>query len=404
MTIRDNDGAAPEARVSLVNDPRARGIFFQVLLLAIIIFVGWTIVNNTIGNLQRQNIASGYGFLDRTAGFGTSQSLIEYTESSTYGDALVVGFLNTLLVAVIGISLATLLGFVIGVARLSKNWVIGKLAYWYVEILRNIPLLLQIFFWYFAVLRAVPDKRSKWSLFDTFHLNVAGLWMPEPIYAPGAGIVGFALIGAIVASLGIGRWSRRRQEATGQQFPVFLTAIGLIIGLPVIAFLAAGMPITLEHPVFVETGPLLRQGFTLGTGMTLIPEFLALTLALTIYTSAFIAEIVRAGIQAVSHGQTEAASALGLRSSPTLRLVIVPQAMRVIIPPLTSQYLNLTKNSSLAVAVGFPDLVSMGGTVLNQTGQAIEVIAVWMAIYLSLSLITSAFMNWYNQKMALVER
>ena len=404
MTIRDNDGAEPEARVSLVNDPRARGIFFQVLLLAIIIFVGWTIVNNTISNLQRQNIASGFGFLDRNAGFGTSQSLIEYTEASTYGDALVVGFLNTLLVAVIGIILATLLGFVIGVARLSKNWVIGKLAYWYVEILRNIPLLLQIFFWYFAVLRAVPDKRSKWSLFDTFHLNVAGLWLPEPIYAPGAGIVGFALIGAIVASLGIGRWSRRRQEATGQQFPVFLTAIGLIVGLPVIAFLAAGMPITLEHPVFVETGPLLRQGFTLGTGMTLIPEFLALTLALTIYTSAFIAEIVRAGIQAVSHGQTEASSALGLRASPTLRLVIVPQAMRVIIPPLTSQYLNLTKNSSLAVAVGFPDLVSMGGTVLNQTGQAVEIIAVWMTIYLSLSLITSAFMNWYNQKMALVER
>ncbi|WP_439528622.1 amino acid ABC transporter permease [Pannonibacter sp.] len=404
MTIRDNDGAEPEARVSLVNDPRARGIFFQVLLLAMIVFAGWTIVNNTISNLQRQNIASGFGFLDRNAGFGTSQSLIAYTEASTYGDAIVVGFLNTLLVAVIGIILATLLGFVIGVARLSKNWVIGKLAYWYVEILRNVPLLLQIFFWYFAVLRAVPDKRSKWSLFDTFHLNVAGLWMPEPIYAPGAGIVGFALIGAIVASLGIGRWSRKRQEATGQQFPVFLTAIGLIIGLPVIAFLATGMPITLEHPVFVETGPLLRQGFTLGTGMTLIPEFLALTLALTIYTSAFIAEIVRAGIQAVSHGQTEAASALGLRASPTLRLVIVPQAMRVIIPPLTSQYLNLTKNSSLAVAVGFPDLVSMGGTVLNQTGQAIEVIAIWMLVYLSLSLITSAFMNWYNQKMALVER
>lgn len=404
MTIRDNDGASSDTRVSLVNDPRVRGIFFQVLLLAVIVFAGWTIVSNTITNLQRQNIASGFGFMDRTAGFGTSQSLIEYTESSTYGDALMVGFLNTLLVAVIGIILATLLGFVVGVARLSKNWVISKLAYWYVEILRNIPLLLQIFFWYFAVLRAIPDKRSKWSLFDTFHLNVAGLWLPEPIYAPGASTVGFALIAALVVPFVIKGWARRRQEATGQQFPVFLTALGLIIGLPVVAFFAAGMPITLEHPVFVETGPLLRQGFTLGTGMTLIPEFLALTLALTIYTSSFIAEIVRAGIQAVNHGQTEASHALGLRPSPTLRLVIVPQAMRVIIPPLTSQYLNLTKNSSLAVAIGFPDLVSMGGTVLNQTGQAVEIIAVWMTIYLSLSLITSAFMNWYNQKMALVER
>lgn len=404
MTIRDNDGASSDTRVSLVNDPRVRGIFFQVLLLAVIVFAGWTIVSNTITNLQRQNIASGFGFMDRTAGFGTSQSLIEYTESSTYGDALMVGFLNTLLVAVIGIILATLLGFVVGVARLSKNWVISKLAYWYVEILRNIPLLLQIFFWYFAVLRAIPDKRSKWSLFDTFHLNVAGLWLPEPIYAPGASTVGFALIAALVVSFVIKGWARRRQEATGQQFPVFLTALGLIIGLPVVAFFAAGMPITLEHPVFVDSGPLLRQGFTLGTGMTLIPEFLALTLALTIYTSSFIAEIVRAGIQAVNHGQTEASHALGLRPSPTLRLVIVPQAMRVIIPPLTSQYLNLTKNSSLAVAIGFPDLVSMGGTVLNQTGQAVEIIAVWMTIYLSLSLITSAFMNWYNQKMALVER
>ncbi|MEH0075154.1 amino acid ABC transporter permease [Pannonibacter sp. Pt2] len=403
MTTREN-GAASSSRGSLVNDPHVRGIFFQLLLITVLVVVGYVIVSNTIANLQRQNIASGFGFLDRVSGFGTSQSLIEYSESSTFGDALLVGFLNTLLVAVIGIMFATVFGFVVGVARLSKNWVISRLAYCYVELLRNIPLLLQIFFWYFAVLRAVPGKREKWSLFDTFHLNIAGIWLPKPLFGPGSSAIGIALIIAIVASIVIKTWARKRQEATGQQFPVFLTAFGLIIGLPLIAYLASGMPVSFEHPVFNDSGPILQRGFTLGTGMTLIPEFLALTLALAIYTSAFIAEIVRAGIQAVNHGQTEAAHALGLRNAPTLRLVIIPQAMRVIIPPLTSQYLNLTKNSSLAVAIGFPDLVSLGGTVLNQTGQAIEVIAIWMVIYLSLSLITSAFMNWYNQKMALVER
>ncbi|ALV29168.1 amino acid ABC transporter permease [Pannonibacter sp. Q-1] len=403
MTTRDN-GAASSSRGSLVNDPHVRGIFFQLLLVAVLVTVGYVIVTNTIANLQRQKIASGFGFLDRIAGFGTSQSLINYSETSTFGDALLVGFLNTLLVAVIGILCATILGFLIGVARLSKNWVISQLAYWYVEVLRNIPLLLQIFFWYFAVLRSVPDKRDRWSLFDAIHLNIAGLWMPKPVFEPGSSAIGIALLIAIAAVAVIKTWARKRQEATGQQFPVFLTALGLIIGLPLVAYLASGMPVSFSHPVFNDTGPLLQRGFTLGTGMTLIPEFLALTVALAIYTSAFIAEIVRAGIQAVSHGQTEAANALGLRNAPTLRLVIIPQAMRVIIPPLTSQYLNLTKNSSLAVAIGFPDLVSLGGTVLNQTGQAIEVIAIWMAVYLSLSLITSAFMNWYNQKMALVER
>ncbi|WP_299470703.1 amino acid ABC transporter permease [uncultured Roseibium sp.] len=404
MSVMEQDSAGAPARASLMNDPKVRGYFYQVLLVVLLLTFGYIIVTNTVANLERQNIASGWGFLGNTAGFGIIQSLASYSETSSYGQAIFVGFLNTLLVAVVGIFCATIVGFVVGIARLSNNWVISRLAYCYVELIRNVPLLLQIFFWYFAVLRAVPGKREKWSLFDTFHLNIAGLRGPKPIWEPGAEFIGYALIIAIIATVAVSRWARKRQEETGQQFPMFWTAVGLIVGLPVITYFITGMPMQLEHPNFVETGPRLRQGFELGVGMNLIPEFLALTAALAIYTAAFIAEIVRAGIQAVSHGQTEAAHALGIRQGPTLRLVIIPQAMRVIIPPLTSQYLNLTKNSSLAVAIAFPDLVSVGGTVLNQTGQAIEIIGIWMAVYLSLSLLTSAFMNWYNQRMALVER
>lgn len=404
MSVMEQDSAGAPARASLLNDPKARGLFFQVILIAALVFFGYFIVSNTITNLERQNIASGWGFLENTAGFGTNQSLVTYSETSSYGRAIYVGFLNTLLVAGVGIFFATIIGFVVGVARLSNNWVINRIAYCYVELVRNVPLLLQIFFWYFAVLRSIPAKRDKWSLFDTFHLNIGGLRLPKPIWEPGSEWIGFALIAGIIASVLVSRWARKRQEATGQQFPMFWTALGLIIGLPVITYLVTGMPMTIEHPNFVETGPILRQGFELNVGINVIPEFLALTAALSIYTASFIAEIVRAGIQAVSHGQTEAAHALGLRNGPTLRLVVIPQAMRVIIPPLTSQYLNLTKNSSLAVAIAYPDLVSMGGTVLNQTGQAIEIIGIWMAVYLSLSLLTSAFMNWYNQRMALVER
>ncbi len=405
MSVQEQHTAGPPARASLINDPKARGLFYQILLVLALVALGYFIVTNTLDNLERQNIASGWDFLNTTAGFSIIQALVSYSETSSYGQALFVGFLNTLLVAVIGIFFATIIGFIVGVARLSNNWVISRLAYCYIELLRNIPLLLQIFFWYFAVLRAVPGKQEKWSfLFGWFGLNITGLRGPKPVFAPGSEFIGYALIIGIIATIIVARWARKRQEATGQQFPIFWTGIGLIIGLPVLAYFLSGMPISLDFPVFVETGPKLRQGFQLGTGFNVIPEFLALTAALALYTASFIAEIVRAGIQAVSHGQTEAAHALGIRPGPTLRLVVIPQAMRVIIPPLTSQYLNLTKNSSLAVAIAFPDLVSVGGTVLNQTGQAIEIIAIWMIIYLSLSLITSAFMNWYNQRMALVER
>ncbi|POF29296.1 general L-amino acid transport system permease protein [Roseibium marinum] len=404
MSVMEQDSAGAPARASLMNDPKARGIFYQLVLVVAVVALGYFIVSNTITNLERQNIASGWSFLENTAGFGTNQSLVPYSETSSYGRALYVGFLNTLLVAAIGVFFATLIGFIVGIARLSNNWVINRLAYCYVELVRNIPLLLQIFFWYFAVLRSIPGKREKWSIFDTFHLNIGGLRLPKPVWEIGSEWMGYALILGIIASFFVTRWARKRQEDTGQQFPVFWSGVGLIVGVPVITYFVTGMPMTLEHPNFVESGPILRQGFELNVGINVIPEFLALTAALSIYTASFIAEIVRAGIQAVSHGQTEAAHALGLRNGPTLRLVIIPQAMRVIIPPLTSQYLNLTKNSSLAVAIAYPDLVSMGGTVLNQTGQAIEIIGIWMAVYLSLSLITSAFMNWYNQRMALVER
>ena len=405
MSVQEQHTAGAPARASLLNDPKVRGLFYQILLVTALVALGYFIVTNTLANLARQNIASGWDFLDTTAGFGIIQALVPYSETSSYGQALFVGAINTILVAAIGIIFATIIGFIVGVARLSNNWVISRLAYCYIELLRNIPLLLQIFFWYFAALRAVPGKQDKVSfLFGLFHLNITGLRGPKPVFAPGAEFIGYALILGIVLTVIISRWARKRQEATGQQFPTFWTGVGLIVGLPVLAYFFSGMPVSLNYPEFVDTGPRLQRGFQLGTGFNVIPEFLALTAALSLYTATFIAEIVRAGIQAVSHGQTEAAHALGIRPGPTLRLVVIPQAMRVIIPPLTSQYLNLTKNSSLAVAIAFPDLVSVGGTVLNQTGQAIEVIALWMVVYLSLSLITSAFMNWYNQRMALVER
>jgi general L-amino acid transport system permease protein len=394
MAVQDT--AADSARGSIFYDPKIRGLFFQLLLIAVLLFAGYEIVSNTMANLARQNIASGFNFLHTTAGFGIIQSLIDYSEESSYGRALVVGFLNTLLVAFIGVFVATILGFIIGIARLSPNWVISRIAYVYIEIVRNIPLLLQIFFWYFAVLRAVPNPRDSFALPGDIFLNNRGIFAPRPIFEDGSGLAGIALLIAIVGTFFVAHWARKRQEATGEQFPVFLTAVGLIIGLPLIALIIMGFPIGVDYPEL--------KGFNFVGGLKVTPEFMSLLLALSIYTAAFIAEIVRAGILAVSHGQTEAAHALGLRANPTLRLVVVPQAMRVIIPPLTSQYLNLTKNSSLAVAIAYPDLVSVGGTILNQTGQAIEIIGIWMVVYLSLSLLTSAFMNWYNQRMALVER
>ena len=382
MAVQDGIESSQKAS-SFIYDPKVRSLFSQAVLIAVLIWLGYSVVQNTIANLERQNIASGFGFLDTTAGFAVGQSLIAYSEASSYGRTFVVGLLNTLLVSVIGIAIATVLGFIFGIARLSNNWVISKIAYVYVEVMRNLPLLLQIFFWYFAVLRSVPGPRESITVFDSIFINNRGLKLPKPLYEPGAGLVGISILVAIAAVWLLRRWARKRQMATGEQFPVFQWAVAILFGLPLVAFYLTGSPVSFEYPEL--------RGFNF--------------LALSVYTGAFIAEIVRAGILAVSRGQTEASYALGLRPGPTLRLVVIPQALRVIIPPLTSQYLNLTKNSSLAVAIAYPDLVSVfAGTTLNQTGQAVEILGMTLAVYLTLSLLTSALMNWYNRRVALVER
>jgi general L-amino acid transport system permease protein len=379
------------------NNPQTRAIAFQVIALAVTVAVGLAIFENTQANLRRLGIASGFGFLSSPSGFDIIQTLIPYSATSSYGRVFWVALLNTLLVSAMGIVLATLLGFVIGVARLSKNWLISRLALVYIETFRNIPLLLQIFFWYFAVLRAMPAPRQSLSAGDAVFLNIRGLYLPAPLVQPGFGWVVAAFGIAVVSAWLVARWARLRQRSTGQQFPTLSVSLALLFGLPLLTFWLAGSPLVWQVPEL--------QGFNFQGGWVVIPEMASLLLALTVYTAAFIAEIVRAGIQAVSHGQTEASFSLGLNSGMTLRLIILPQALRVIIPPLTNQYLNLTKNSSLAAAIGYPDLVSsFAGTVLNQTGQAIECIAITMAVYLTISLLISLAMNWYNRRVALVER
>ncbi|HET8790917.1 MAG TPA: amino acid ABC transporter permease [Modicisalibacter sp.] len=387
----------PRQKPPFWRDPAKRALFFQaVLLLAVVGSIG-AIVSNTLNNMQAMGISTGFGFLDDRAGFGIIQSLIDYSPASSYGRTFVVGLLNTLLVSALGVVAATILGFLIGIARLSPNWLLARLASAYIETFRNIPLLLQIFFWYFAVLRALPSPRDSISLGEAIFLNVRGLVMPEPMFQPGLVWTQVAVVVAIIASIVLIRWNRKRQDATGERVPAGWISLGLIIGLPLLVFLISGRPLTWAMPEL--------QGFNFKGGMTIIPEFMALWLALSIYTAAFIAEIVRSGIQAISHGQTEAARALSLSNGFTLRLVVIPQAMRVIIPPLTSQYLNLIKNSSLATAIGYPDLVAVfAGTTLNQTGQAVEVIMMTMAVYLTISLLVSMFMNWFNARVALVER
>ncbi len=382
---------------ALLTDPQVRAWVFQVVAVLAVVALGWYLFHNTQSNLAQRGILSGFGFLEQSAGFGISQHLIDYTESDSYSRVFLIGLLNTLLVSVIGIVLATLLGFVIGVARLSPNWLVNKLATVYIEIFRNIPPLLQIFFWYFAVLLPLPGPKQSLSIGDTFFLSNRGLNIPAPSMAEGFWPFLITLGLALLAVLLMARWAHRRFEASGQAFPALLSGLGMLVLLPALAVLIFGSP-------FHWTVPELK-GFNFRGGLVLIPELLALTLALTVYTAAFIAENVRSGIQAVSHGQTEAARSLGLKPGVTLRMVIIPQALRVIIPPLTSQYLNLVKNSSLAAGIGYPDMVSLfAGTVLNQTGQAIEVIAITMSVYLSISISISLLMNWYNKRIALVER
>lgn len=396
MADEQQTGELP-SKPPLWSDPKFRALIFQILISAALALFVVYIVRNTLHNMELRGISTGFGFLGTEAGFGILQSLIEYDETHTYGRTFLVGLLNTLLVSALGVFFATLLGFVMGVARLSPNWLIARIATAYVEIFRNIPLLLQIFFWYFAVGINLPHPRQSLALGEFAFLSNRGVFVPRPEFGETFWITLVALAVAIVAVITLVKWARKRQEATGRIFHTFYTSLAILFGLPAIVFFVTGSPLSWEMPVL--------RGFNFVGGISIIPELFSLTLALTVYTGTFIAETVRAGIQSVSHGQTEAAYAVGLRPSWTLRLVIIPQAMRVIIPPLTSQYLNLTKNSSLAAAVGYPDLVAVfAGTTLNQTGQAVEIIAMTMAVYLTISLLISMFMNWYNAKMALKER
>ena len=397
---------------ALVFDARARSLFFQLLVAIAIIFMIVMAVLNARDNLAAQNKAFSFDFfydpsnIQILTTFGTW--LLDYKPgSSSVFDVFLLSIANTLVVAIAGIIFATVWGFLLGIFRLSSNFVLRSFATIYVELLRNIPLLLQIFFW-IAVLRLVaPSGRGAHATLipGLLQFDAKGIYGPFPIVESGFWMTIAAFVIACIASVIYAKRARKKQDATGQPSPVFLVSTAMIIGLPVLVFVITGRPITLEWPNYVTEGPVFKRGFELGIGSYIAPEFMAMFLALFTYTAAFIAEIVRAGIQAVPKGQSEAAAALGLTEGQAMRKVILPQAFRVIVPPLTSQYLNLTKNSSLAAAIGYPELVAVfAGTILNQVGRAIEIIAVVILVYLTISLLTSAFMNWFNNRVALVER
>ncbi|MCX7306506.1 MAG: amino acid ABC transporter permease [Afipia sp.] len=368
------------------------GVFIQIAFVIVLFGIGYEIVANARENLQAQRIASGFGFLSNTAGFGVSQSLIPYSESDTYARVFLVGLVNTLVVSIIGIVFASIFGLAVALGRLSPNWLLSKISAGYVELIRNLPLLFQILFWYLAVLATLPGPRQSVSLLGSVFISNRGLVMPRPIAQGSFGVVLVALVIGIVASLVMRAYARHRLFKYGQKLEIWWFVAAMLFGLPLLVTMIFGAPIKFEMPEL--------KGFNFAGGSRIVPEFVALLLALSTYTGAFIAEIVRAGIQAISKGQMEAGSSLGLSRGETLRLVIIPQALRVILPPLTNQYLNLTKNSSLAVAIGYPDLVSVfAGTALSQTGQAVEIIALTMGVYLLISLVTSAIMSFYGWRL-----
>jgi general L-amino acid transport system permease protein len=377
-------------------DPRKRAIIFQFLSIGVVGLIVWYLVSNTVVNLQKQSIATGFGFLQKEAAFEIGESLIPYSAADTYIRALLVGALNTIKVSFVGIVVTLLLGTIIGVARLSTNWLVAKLSAIYIEVMQDLPILLQLVFWYAIFYESLPPPSEALCPGAGIYLCKRGVAFTIPEAHPAHLFMLFAFLGACVAAYFIRRWARKRQERTGQYFPVFRVSLALLIGLPFIVWLAAGSPMKMNAPKLTV--------FNFEGGLTVSPEFMALLLGLVLYTSAFVAEVVRAGIQSVGKGQREAAMSIGLRPTQVLNLVILPQALRVIVPPLTSQMLNLTKNSSLAVAIGYPDFVSVANTTINQTGQSIEGVALIMAVYLVFSLSTSAFMNWYNKRVALVER
>ena len=395
MSATTTADAAPKPKIW--NDPFWRGLIFQAALLIVVLFLFIGAVVNARNNMQARGIPTDFGFWDRPASFDINQTLIPYSATSPNSQVFWVGLLNTLLVAVLGIFFSTIIGFAIGAARLSSSWLVAKLAAAYVELIRNVPLLLQIIFWYNVVLGNLPNPRQAAPFFDIAYLSNRGLMVPAFVFKPGSNAVWIALAVAIACAFIFRAWAVKRQKDTGQQAPVGWVAAALVVGLPLLAFFFAGRPIGLEYPQL--------RGFNFVGGQRLTPEFVALLLALSLYTGAFIAEIVRSGILAVAKGQSEAAAALGLRAGPTRKLVIMPQAMRVIIPPLINQYLNVTKNSTLAVAIGYPDLFNVfSGTVLNNTGAAVQIVFMTMAVYLVASLVVSVVMNTYNARMSLRER
>lgn len=377
------------------SDERVRGIVWQVLVVGIIGSIVWWLWSNTVHNLEVRRIATGWAFLGREAGLPIAESLIDYDPTHTYFRALMVGVLNTLKVAVVGVVLATFLGTLIGIARLSRNWLVARIAAAYVEVIRDLPLLLQLLFWY-TILQGLPGPRQALNPVTGVFLSNRGLKLPWLDWQTAHSLAIAAFVIGILGTWLYARAARAKQMADGQPRAVWPAALGLIVGMPVAVWLALGAPWTVDWPAL--------RGFNFTGGANVSPEYFALLIGLVTYTAGFIAEIVRAGILAVNQGQWEAAQALGLRHNNVLRLIVLPQALRVIIPPMTSQYLNLTKNSSLAVAIGYQDIVSIANTTLNQTGQAIEGIAVIMVVYLTISLSISLFMNWYNARIALVER
>jgi general L-amino acid transport system permease protein len=398
MAISESTPVRRQSRVSsILNNETVRSVFYQIVTLVCVVGLIWYLVSNTMANMQARGMSAGFDFLNVSAGFGISFTLIPYREGDTYFRVFQVGIANTLLVAVIGIFFATVIGLFMGLARMSTNWLIRTIARWYIEVLRNTPLLLQIIAWYFGVFTLLPRPRDSLGWGDMFFLNNRGFYFPGPVPGDGFGLTLVALVIAVAGAVGLRYWARKRQEDTGKHFPAVSVGLAAIVILPLLVFLLSGAPLMWDTPEL--------SGFNFAGGVNVPPALAALIIALSIYTSCFIAEIVRSGIQSVSHGQTEAARALGVKPSWTMRLIILPQALRVIIPPLISQYLNLTKNSSLAIAIGFPDLVSVWmNTSLNQSGRAIPIVAMTMAFYCVVSLSVSFAMNQYNKRILLKER
>lgn len=397
MSVPPNLARTTKTQGSFFNNPANRALIYQFFLVLGLGYFFYIIVSNTMANMEARGIKSGISFLGETAGFDILMSLIPYDATHTYGKTFVVGLLNTILVSMIGIFFATVIGFIMGVAHFSHNWLISKSSTIFIETFRNIPLLLQVFFWYFAVLSSLPSTRQSLSIGEAFFLNIRGLYLPDLVGDDGSSVVYSAIFIALAAIFALRRFAKKQQEKSGKQLPVLAISLAILIGLPLLAVLVMGVPFHWDFPVL--------KGFNYRGGITIIPELIALALALSIYTGAFIAEAVRAGVQSVPHGQTEAARSIGMNEKQIMKLIIVPQAMRVISPLLNSEYQSLVKNSTLATAIGYPDLFTVFvGSTLNQTGQAIEIVFMTMAVYFIINMFISVFMNLFDKKVSLITK